>query len=90
MPEPETDLKRAAIEFLEAAEAVTRDAAPTAADPLDAVSTDLFELGDLDPVIRPADLADLKDRLRRERLLPDTVLELVTLARQVAGTLGVG
>lgn len=88
MQETEADLKRAALEFLEAAEAVAQGAAPTAADPLDAVSTDLFGLGDLEPVIGPGDLADLKDRLRRERLRPDTVLELVALARRVVGVLG--
>jgi hypothetical protein len=92
MQETEADLKRAALAFLEAAEAVTDGAARAAdampaADPLDAVSTDLFTLGDLDPVIDGRDLAALKDRLRRERLLPETVLELVTLARQVAAAL---
>jgi hypothetical protein len=92
MPPTEADLKRAALEFLEAADAVAADASrradePSGPDPLDAVSSDLFTLGDLDPVIDPRDLASLKDRLRRERLLPETVVELVALARRVAGTL---
>ena len=92
MQEAEANLKRTALEFLEAAEAMAGSAArqadgPLGPDPLDAVSSDLFTLGDLDPVIDPQDLADLKDRLRRERLVPDTVVELVALARQVAGAL---
>lgn len=87
MQEAETNLKQAAVEFLEAAEALAGRAADSAADPLDAVSTDLFELGDLEPAIDLQELADLKSRLRTERLLPATILELVALARQVAATL---
>jgi len=87
MQEAETNLKRAAVEFLEAAEYMAERAARAGTDPLDAVSTDLFELGDLEPAIDRQDLADLKDRLRRERLVPATIVELVTLARQVAATL---
>jgi hypothetical protein len=88
MQEAEADLKRTALEFLEAAEAVAENASRQASDPLDAVSTDLFELGDLEPAIGRQDLADLKDRLRRERLVPATIVELVALARQVAAALG--
>ncbi len=87
MQEAETNLKRAAVDFLEAAESLAERAAGAGTDPLDAVSTDLFELGDLEPAIDRQDLADLKDRLRRERLVPATIVELVTLARQVAATL---
>ncbi len=92
MPEAEANLKRAALEFLEAAGTVAAEAShradePFGADPLDAVSTDLFTLGDLDPVIDPGDLANLKHRLQRERLLPETVVDLVRLARQVAAAL---
>ena len=88
----DADLKRAAIEFLEAADAVAAQASrqadePFGPDPLDAVSSDLFTLGDLDPVIDAGDLANLKERLGRERLLPETVADLVRLARQVAGAL---
>ncbi|HUU09073.1 MAG TPA: hypothetical protein VM431_00865 [Phycisphaerae bacterium] len=87
MQEAETNLKQAAVDFLEAAGALADRAADSAADPLDAVSTDLFELGDLEPAIDRQELADLKSRLRTERLLPATILELVALARQVAATL---
>jgi len=94
MQEAETNLKRTALEFLEAAETMAENASrPRASqsskgtDPLDAVSTDLFELGDLEPAIDRHDLADLKDRLRRERLVPAAIVELVSLARQVAATL---
>jgi len=87
MQEAQANLKRAAVEFLEAAEQVAGRAAEGAADPLDAVSTDLFELGDLEPTIQPQDLADLKRRLRDERLVPATIATLVGLARQVAAAL---
>ena len=87
MQEAETNLIRTALEFLEAAETMAENASCQGADPLDAVSTDLFELGDLEPAIDRHDLADLKDRLRRERLVPATIVELVGLARQVAATL---
>lgn len=87
MQEAEANLKRTVIEFLEAAETVAEHASRQAADPLDAVSTDLFDLGDLEPAIDRGDLADLKDRLRRERLVPATIVELVGLARQVAAAL---
>ena len=56
-------------------------------DPLDAVSTDLFELGDLEPAIQPQDLAELKRRLRDETLAPKAIVALVALARQVAAAL---
>ncbi|MFO8014789.1 MAG: hypothetical protein R6X20_15955 [Phycisphaerae bacterium] len=87
MQEAEANLKRTALEFLEAAETMAENASRQSADPLDAVSTDLFELGDLEPVIDRQDLAALKDRLRRERLVPATLVELVALARQVAAAL---
>jgi len=87
MQEAEANLKRTALEFLEAAETMAENASRQGTDPLDAVSTDLFELGDLEPAIDRHDLADLKDRLRRERLVPAAIVELVGLARQVAATL---
>jgi len=87
MQEAEANLKRTAIEFLDAAETMAETASRRGADPLDAISTDLFDLGDLEPAIDRRDLADLKDRLRRERLVPATIMELVGLARQVAATL---
>ena len=89
MQEAETSLKQAAIEFLEAAGTVATRAAEEAGstDPLDEVDTDLFDLGDLEPAIGEDDLASLKRRLARERLSTEAVLELVALARQVAGTL---
>ena len=87
MQDAQETLKRTAVDFLEAAETVAGRAAEGPADPLDAVATDLFELGDLEPAIDRRDLAALRQRLHRSRLLPDTVLELVALARQVAETL---
>ena len=87
MQEAQESLKRTALEFLEAAETVAGRAAEAAGDPLDAVSTDLFELGDLESAIDRQELADLRERLRKERLVPETVLELVSLARQVAAIL---
>ncbi|KPK50982.1 MAG: hypothetical protein AMK72_00820 [Planctomycetes bacterium SM23_25] len=87
MQEAQANLKRAAVEFLEAAQQVAGRNANSAADPLDAVSTDLFELGDLEPAVTPQDLAELKRRLDNERLVPETIVTLVALARQVAVTL---
>jgi len=77
------------MEFLEAAGTAVNEAARAAdeTDPLDDVETDLFSLGALEPVLGPDDLADLRERLRRERLLPATLVELVGLARQLAATL---
>lgn len=87
MQEAEANLKRTAVDFLEAAEHLAGRAAEGAADPLDAVSTDLFELGDLEPAIEQQDLVELKRRLHNERLVPETVVALVALARQVAAAL---
>jgi hypothetical protein len=86
MQEAQANLKQAAVEFLSAAEGVAR-AAQTVMDPLDQVSTDVLELGDLEPAISAADLADLKARLAQDPLSPASILELVTLARQVAAVL---
>jgi hypothetical protein len=87
MQEAQANLKQAAVEFLAAAETVAAKAAQGPADPLDQVHTDLFELGDLTPVLTAADLDDLKQRLADARLLPATVVDLVTRARQVAAVL---
>jgi hypothetical protein len=86
MQEAQANLKQAAVEFLSAAEGVAR-AAQTQTDPLDQVGTDVMELGDLEPAISAADLADLKARLAQDPLSPSVILELVTLARQVAAVL---
>ena len=88
MQEAQKNLERAAVEFLEAAEILAENASRQAADPLDAVSTAVLELGDLEPAISRQELADLKRRLRTEKLVPETILELVALARQVAAALG--
>jgi len=87
MQEAQTNLKQAAVAFLEAAEAVAAKAAQGLDDPLDHVKTDLLELGDLEPAIGAAELEVLKRRLAQEQLLPAVVVELVALARQVAATL---
>ena len=89
MPEAEAKLRQAAIEFLEAAgEAAEETArAPDRADPLDQVETNVFSLGEFEPVVDERDLVELKRRLRSERLLPAAVMELVNLARQVATAL---
>ena len=89
MQESEANLNRAAIDFLEAAEAVVEQGGLEArvADPLDEVDTDLFSLGPFEPVLGADELAELKRRLGRERLLPATLAELVSLARQVATTI---
>jgi hypothetical protein len=87
MQEAQANLKRTAVEFLEAAEAVAAQAAKGSADPLDQVDTSLFELGDLEPAISGEELAELKSSLAGERLLPSTTLELIALARQVAAAL---
>ena len=87
MQQAQENLKQAAVEFLEAAEAVAARAVEGGTDPLDAVDMDLFELGDLEPAIDGEELAELKKRLRQEQLVPATVLELVALARQVAAAL---
>jgi hypothetical protein len=86
MQEAQANLKQAAVEFLSAAEGVAR-AAQTVMDPLDQVSTDVLELDDLEPAVSAADLADLKARLAQDPLSPASILELVTLARQVAAVL---
>ena len=88
MQEAQTNLKQAAVDFLAAAETVAARAAEGAADPLDGVSTDLLELGDLEPAISREELADLRRRLREADLVPATIVELVALARQVAAVLG--
>jgi len=87
MQEAQENLKRAAIEFLDAAETVADRAAEAAADPLDAVSTDVLELGDLEPAIDRGELADLRQQLLRMKMAPEAIVELVALARQVAGIL---
>jgi len=87
MQEAQANLKQAAVEFLEAAEAVAARAAEGPTDPLDQVGTDLFKLGNLEPAISAEELAELKRGLENERLLPGTVVELVALARQVAAAL---
>jgi len=89
MAEAEAKLGQAAIEFLEAAGAAAEETARTAdrTDPLDEVETDVFNLGEFEPVVDERDLVELKRRLRQERLLPATLVELVGLARQVATAL---
>jgi len=93
MQEAQANLKRAAVEFLDAAQAVTAQAAQPAAagrpgaDPLDSVSTDVLDLGDLKPAISPEEFEALKQRLGQEALVPETIVELVALARQVAAML---
>jgi hypothetical protein len=87
MQEAQANLKQAAVDFLEAAQRVAAGAAQAAADPLDRVKTDVFELGNLEPAISDAALAELKQRLAQERLAPRAIVELVNLARQVAATL---
>jgi len=87
MQEAETNLKQAAVDFLAAAAEVANRADQAGTDPLDAVGTDVPDLGDLEPAITPEELAALRGRLERERLLPATLVELVALARQVATTL---
>ena len=87
MQEAQENLKRAAVEFLEAAETVAGRAAEAASDPLDAVSTDVLELGDLEPAIDRRELADLRQQLLQIRMVTEAVVELVALARQVAGIL---
>jgi hypothetical protein len=88
MQEAETNLKQAAIEFIEVADAATRAARDAGqADPLDLVDVDLPDLGEFEPVIEEDELARLKDQIARERMLPEALVELVNLARQVAATL---
>jgi len=89
MPEAEAKLGQAAIEFLEAAGEAAEETARTAdrADPLDEVETDVFNLGEFEPVVDERDLVELKRRLRSERLVPAVAAELVNLARQVAAAL---
>ena len=87
MQEAQENLKRAAVEFLEAAETVASRAAEAASDPLDAVSTEVLELGDLEPAIDRGELADLRQQLLQMKMVPEAVVELVALARQVAGIL---
>jgi hypothetical protein len=87
MQEAQANLKRAAVEFLDAAQAVAAQAAQSGADPLDSVSTDVLDLGDLKPAISPEEFEALKQRLGQEALVPETIIELVALARQVAAML---
>lgn len=86
MQDAERNLKRTAVDFLEAAETAAR--AAREADPLDAVGTDLFDLDAFEPALDADELARLKRRIRTERVLPEALAELVALARQVAGVLG--
>lgn len=88
MGESEQRLKHAAMEFVEAAKASAQDArAQAEADPLDEVSVEVIDLGDIDPVLDDEGLDELRDRLRRDRLLPDAVNELAGMARRIAGIL---
>jgi hypothetical protein len=87
MEEAQANLKQAAVDFLAAAETVAVKAAQGGADPLDGVSTDLFELGDLEPAISREELDQLKQQLSQADLAASTIVELVTLARQVAAAL---
>jgi hypothetical protein len=87
MQEAQANLKQAAVDFLDAAQRVAATAGQAPADPLDAVDTGVLELGDLEPAIGEAELEVLKRELARQQLLPATVLELVSLARQVAAVL---
>lgn len=87
MQEAEANLKQAAVDFLAAAAEVADRTGQADADALDAVETDVPDLGDLEPAITPEELAELRSRLERERLLPATLVELIALARQVATTL---
>jgi|WetSurMetagenome_2_1015567.scaffolds.fasta_scaffold493386_2 hypothetical protein len=87
MQEAQANLQQAAIELVTAAEGVAAKAAQVSADPLDHVDTDVLELGELEPVLSATELAEMKDRLARQRLVPEAVLELVDLARQVAAVL---
>jgi hypothetical protein len=87
MQEAQANLKQAAVDFLDAAQAVAASAAKGSADPLDQVDTSVFALGDLKPAISEEELAVLKSSLAGERLLPGTIMELVALARQVAAVL---
>jgi len=87
MQEAQANLKQAALEFLGAAQAVTAKAAQPSPDPLDNVPTDVLDLGDLKPAISPEEFEALKQRLGQEALVPETIIELVALARQVAAML---
>ena len=89
MAEAEAKLGQAAIEFLEAAGEAAEETARTSdrADPLDEVETDVFNLGEFEPVVDERDLVELKRRLRSERLAPAVAAELVNLARQVGAAL---
>jgi hypothetical protein len=87
MQEAQANLKQAALEFLGAAQAVTAKAAQSSPDPLDNIPTDVLDLGDLKPAIGPEEFEALKQRLGQEALVPETIIELVALARQVAAML---
>ena len=97
MSEAQANLTQAAIDFLQAAQGVTAQAtaaqatapqaAPLPSDPLDRVSTEVPELGNLQPAVSAEELAQLKQQLDQARLLPETIVQLVDLARQVAGVL---
>jgi hypothetical protein len=86
MQEAQANLKTAAVEFMAAAEGVVR-AAQDSTDPLDHVDTGVLELGDLEPAISAAELADLKAKLAQSPLEASAIVDLVTLARQVAAAL---
>jgi|WetSurMetagenome_2_1015567.scaffolds.fasta_scaffold49941_3 hypothetical protein len=85
MQEAQANLKQAAVDFLAAAESVAAKAAQ--ADPLDQVDLTVPDLGDMEPAISTADLADLQQRLARVQLVPQAVMELVALARQAGAVL---
>jgi hypothetical protein len=87
MQEAQANLKQAAVDFLAAAEGVAVKAAQAPADPLDQVDLSVPSLGDLEPAISAADLADLQQRLAQVDLAPGALLELVALARQAGAIL---
>ena len=92
MEREQANLERTAVEFLEAAGAMSRAICghPDDGDPLDDVDTSFFELDPFDSVIDREELERLKVQLSEQRLLPAAVVELVYLARQMAAMMQSG
>ncbi|MCX5675394.1 MAG: hypothetical protein NTX87_10350 [Planctomycetota bacterium] len=85
MTEEQKQLAEKALDFLAAA---SRVSAQAGGDPLDQVSTAVFELGHLAPIIDEPTLAKAREDLAAGRLAPQMIVNLVPVARQIALAFG--
>lgn len=89
MKQAEENLRRAAINYLEAAQEVQESASAETApsDPLDEVNVELFNLGTEAPAVSKDELAELHARLDNHRLPAQALLSLIDIARMLKESL---